>query len=173
LHANGNLEFNSTKSKFVVVGKRTDKHKQWSLCNDKIGEDNNYKYFGASFSRILRLNYHITIYLKKNMEKTSMIRVLGKHGNFNRNCTMEFRFMPHYWTWVFHMGLQSRSLNYLNYSNVSCALKLISIFLLLNSLQYREYQQKLCEQKLNVPAGALLMGSYLGIDCIVFEVFLQ
>jgi hypothetical protein len=61
----------------------------------------------------------------------------------------------------------------LQISNVSCALKLISIFLLLNSLQYREYQQKLCEQKLNVPAGALLMGSYLGIDCIVFEVFLQ
>jgi hypothetical protein len=30
LHANGNLE-----------------HKQWSLGNDKIGEDNNYKYFGV------------------------------------------------------------------------------------------------------------------------------
>ena len=47
LHANGNLEFISTKSKFVVVGKRTDKHKQWSLGNDKIGEDNNYKYVGV------------------------------------------------------------------------------------------------------------------------------
>jgi hypothetical protein len=41
------ITFNSTKSKFVVVGKRTDKHKQWSLGNDKIGEDNNYKYFGV------------------------------------------------------------------------------------------------------------------------------
>jgi len=49
LHANGNLVFNSTKSKFVVVGKRTDKHKQWTLGNDKIGEDNNYKYFGVYF----------------------------------------------------------------------------------------------------------------------------
>jgi hypothetical protein len=47
LHANGNLELNSTKSKFVVVGKRTDKHKQWLLGNDKIGEDYNYKYFGV------------------------------------------------------------------------------------------------------------------------------
>jgi hypothetical protein len=46
LHANGNLEFNSTKSKRVVVGKRPDKHKEWSLGNEKIGEDNNYKYFG-------------------------------------------------------------------------------------------------------------------------------
>jgi hypothetical protein len=86
---------------------------------------------------------------------------------------MEFRVMPQYWTWVFRMGLQSRSLNYLNSSNVSCALNFISMFLLLNSLQYREYQQKLCEQKLNVPAGALLMGSYLGSNCIVFEVFPQ
>ena len=141
--------------------------------NDKIGEDDNYKYVGAYFSRRLRPNYHITNYLKKNMDKTSMIRVLGKHGNFNRNCTMEFRFMPHYWTWVFHMGLQSRSLNYLNSSNVSCALNLISMFLLLNSLPYREYQQSLCEQKLNVPASTLLMGNYLGSNCIVFEVFPQ
>jgi hypothetical protein len=47
LHANKNLEFISTKSKFAIVGKRTDKHKQWSLGNDKIGEDYNYKYFGV------------------------------------------------------------------------------------------------------------------------------
>jgi len=69
LHADGNWEFNSAKSKFVVVGKRTDKHKQWSLGNDKIGEDNNYQYFGAYFSRSLRPNYHITKYLKENIEK--------------------------------------------------------------------------------------------------------
>ena len=79
--------------------------------------------------------------MKTNMDKASMIRVLGKHDNFNRNCTMELRLTPHYWTWVFHMGLQSRSLNYLNSSNVSCELNVISMFLLLNSLQYREYQQ--------------------------------
>ena len=141
--------------------------------NDKIGEDDNNKYFGAYFSRRLRPNYHITNYLKENMNKTSMIRVLGKHGNFNRNCTMEFRFMPHYWTCVFHMGLQSRSLNYLNSSNVSCALTFIYMFLLLNSLQNGEYQQNYANKKSNVPAGALLMGSYLGSNCIVFEVFLQ
>ena len=47
LHANGNLDLNSTKSECVVVGKRTDKHKKWSLGNDKIGEDYNYKYFGV------------------------------------------------------------------------------------------------------------------------------
>jgi hypothetical protein len=67
---------------------KTEPHKQRSLGNDKIGEDNNYKYFGAYFLRNLRPNYHITKYLKENMDKTSMIRVLGKHGNFNRNCTM-------------------------------------------------------------------------------------
>ena len=126
---------------FSVLRKRTDKHKQWSLGNDKIGEDNNYKYFVAYFSRSLRSNYHITKYLKENMDKKSMIRVLGKHGNFNRNCTMEFRFTPNYWTWVSHVGLQSRSLHYLNSSSVSCALHLISMFLLLDSLQYREYQK--------------------------------
>ena len=115
--------------------------------NDKIGEDDNYKYVGAYFSRRLRPNYHITNYLKTNMDKTSMIRVLGKRDNFNRNCTMEFRFMPHYWTCVFYMGLQSRSLNYLNSSNVSCALNFISMFLLLNSLQYREYQQNYANKK--------------------------
>ena len=108
--------------------------------NDKIGEDDNYKYVGAYFSRRLRPNYHITNYLKKNMDKTSMIRVLGKHGNFNRNCTMESRFMPHYWTGVFHMGLQRRSLNSLDTSAVLCALNFISMFLFLNSLQYGEYR---------------------------------
>jgi hypothetical protein len=37
--------------------------------NDKIGEDDNNKYFGAYFSRRLRPNYHITKYLKENMDE--------------------------------------------------------------------------------------------------------
>jgi hypothetical protein len=41
--------------------------------NDKIGEDDNNKYFGAYFSRRLRPNYHITKYLKENMEHTCPI----------------------------------------------------------------------------------------------------
>lgn len=60
-----NLKFNPTKSKVLVVGKRTDKYKQQSLDNDKIGEDDNYKYFGVYFSRILKPSSHITKHLKK------------------------------------------------------------------------------------------------------------
>jgi hypothetical protein len=57
LHANGNLEFISTKCKFVIVGKRTDKHKQWSLGNDKIGEDNNLYIKFSAHDTLLEFKY--------------------------------------------------------------------------------------------------------------------
>jgi hypothetical protein len=75
------MESNFTKCKVLIVGNRTDKHKQWSLDNDKFGEDDNDKYLGVYFSRNLKSNYHITKHLKTIMDNkiNSMIRIVGKH----------------------------------------------------------------------------------------------
>ena len=66
------MESNFTNCKVSIVGNRTDKHKQWSLDNDKIGEDDNDKYLGVYFSRNSQSNYHITKHLEK------------KHGQQNK-----------------------------------------------------------------------------------------
>jgi len=87
---------------------------------------------------------------------------------------MEFCFTPHYRTWVFHVGFQSRSLNYLNSRNASCALNLLYMFLLLNSLQYREYQKIILRTKIKRSslclANGISLGTYLGSNYIVFKV---
>jgi hypothetical protein len=81
-----NLKFNHSKSKVLVVGQRIDKNRKWYLGNEKIDETDNYKYLGVYLSRNLKPTHHILKYLKENLENklNGMVRILGKHGEFNR-----------------------------------------------------------------------------------------
>jgi hypothetical protein len=81
-----NLEFNSNKSKVLVVGKRIDKSNKWVLGDTYIEETNEYKYLGVYFSRSLKPIHHIGNHIKDNIDNklNGMIRILGKHGYFNR-----------------------------------------------------------------------------------------
>jgi hypothetical protein len=81
-----NLKFNSNKSKVLVVGKYIDKSNKWVLGDTYIEETIEYKYLGVYFSRSLKLTQHIGNHIKDNIDKklNGMIRILGKHGNFNR-----------------------------------------------------------------------------------------
>jgi hypothetical protein len=47
----------------------------------------NTMYLGVYFSRSLKLTQHIGNHIKDNIDKklNGMIRILGKHGHFNRN----------------------------------------------------------------------------------------
>ena len=44
-----NLKFNASKSKILVIGKRTDKNKKWHLGDNLIEEADEYKYQGCIF----------------------------------------------------------------------------------------------------------------------------
>lgn len=55
----GNLKFSAGKSKVMVIGKRIDNHKQYSLRSDVLKETNEYKYLGVYFARCLSFSYHI------------------------------------------------------------------------------------------------------------------
>ena len=52
----------------------------------EIDETDNYKYLGVYLSRNLKPTHHILNYLKENLENklNGMVRILGKHGEFNR-----------------------------------------------------------------------------------------
>ena len=81
-----NLKFNPNKSKVLVVGKRIDKSNKWVLGDTYIEETNEYKYLGVYFSRSRKPTQHIGNHIKDNIDNklNGMIRILGKHGNFNR-----------------------------------------------------------------------------------------
>jgi hypothetical protein len=81
-----NLTFNSNKSKVLVVGKHIDKSNKWVLEDTYTEETNEYKYLGVYFSRSLKPTQHIGNHIKDNIDNklNGMIRILGKHGNFNR-----------------------------------------------------------------------------------------
>ena len=64
-----NLKFNANKSKVMVVGKRIDHNKEWSLGSDILKETNEYKYLGVYFSRSLNFSYHINCCLIQKFEK--------------------------------------------------------------------------------------------------------
>jgi hypothetical protein len=70
----------------LVIGKRIDKSNKWVLGDTYIEETNEYKYFGVYFSRSLNPAQHIGNHIKDNIDNklNGMIRILGKHGNFNR-----------------------------------------------------------------------------------------
>jgi len=77
-----NLKFNSNKSKVLVEGKRINKSNKWVLGDTYIEETNEYKYLGVYLSRSLKPTQHIGNHIKDKLN--GMIRILGKHGNFNR-----------------------------------------------------------------------------------------
>ena len=60
-----NLKYNLHKSKGMVIGKRIDHNKEWSLGRDVLKKTNEYKYIGVYLSRSLSFSYHIKCYLKK------------------------------------------------------------------------------------------------------------
>jgi len=69
----------------LVVGKRIDKSNKLVLGDTYIEETNEYKYLGVYFSRSLKPTQHIGNHIKNNIDnKLNGIRILGKHGNFNR-----------------------------------------------------------------------------------------
>jgi hypothetical protein len=57
-----------------------------SSADTYIEETNEYKYLGVYFSRSLKPTHHIGNHIKDNIDNklNGMIRILGKHGNFNR-----------------------------------------------------------------------------------------
>jgi hypothetical protein len=82
-----NLKFNDSKSKVLMVVQRINKNRKWYLENEKkIDETDNYKYLDIYLSRNLMPTHHILKYLKENLENklNGMVRILGKHGDFNR-----------------------------------------------------------------------------------------
>jgi hypothetical protein len=76
-----NLNFKSNKSKVLVVGKCIDKSNKWVLEDTYIEETNEYKYLGVYLSCSLKPTQHIGNHFKDKLN--GMIRILGKHGNFN------------------------------------------------------------------------------------------
>ena len=81
-----NLKFNATKSKVMVVGRRIDRGKVWTLCDNCIHDTNEYKYLGVYVTRTLKSNYHVQTYIKDNMDNkiNFILRIPAEHGNFNR-----------------------------------------------------------------------------------------
>ena len=79
------LDFNSDKSKVLVVGKRIDKDKLWKLGNRYISECDNYKYLGVYFSRNLSDHAHVNEVVKKGNRISGYIKsVINSHDSFNR-----------------------------------------------------------------------------------------
>jgi hypothetical protein len=80
------MKYNESKSKVLIVGKRTNKAKQWQLGTALIGEAEHYKYLGIYFSRSLKDTYHISSYLSDKKQKLCghIGSVLSSHGNINR-----------------------------------------------------------------------------------------
>jgi hypothetical protein len=78
-----NLKLNSNKSKVMVIGKRIDHNKEWSLDSHVLKETNEYKYLGVYFSRSLSFSYHIKRYLEENFEKKYNY-IINLLGSFNR-----------------------------------------------------------------------------------------
>ena len=68
-----NLKLNSNKSNVMVIGKRIDHNKEWSLDSHVLKETNEYKYLGVYFFRSRSFSYHIKRYLKENFEKSIII----------------------------------------------------------------------------------------------------
>ena len=56
------------------------------MGSDVLKETNEYKYIGVYFPRSLGFSYHITCYLKENLEKkyNYIITLLGEQVSFNR-----------------------------------------------------------------------------------------
>ena len=76
----------------------------------KIDETDNYKYLGVYLSRNLKPTHHFLKYLKENLENklNGMVRILGKHGGFNRvefgNALWTSVIRPCIAHWLFHMA---------------------------------------------------------------------
>jgi hypothetical protein len=69
----------------LAVGKRIDKCNKWVLEDTYTEETNEYKYLGLYFYRSLKPTQYIGNHIKDNIDNklNGMIRILGKHGNFN------------------------------------------------------------------------------------------
>ena len=140
-----NLKFNSNKSSVLVIGQRVDKNKLWRLGNSLIEEKEEYKYLGIYFSRNLKVTHHITKYLKENIENklNGMLRILGKHGNFNR-----IEFGNAIWNSVIRPAIAH-----------GCSVWFPSAELQRNMLQSLQYKAAkiTVKTKLNIPISALLL----------------
>jgi hypothetical protein len=140
-----NLKFNHSKSKVLVVGQRIDKNRKWYLGNEKIDETDNYKYLGVYLSRNLKPTHHILKYLKENLENklNGMVRILGKHGEFNR-----VEFGNALWTSVIRPCIAH-----------GCSIWLPSSEAQRNLLQSIQYKAAkiILRTKINIPISALLL----------------
>ena len=77
-----NLKFNATKSKVMVVGRRIDRGKVWTLCDNCIHDTNEYKYLGVYVTRTLKSNYHVQTYIKDNIDNkiNFILRIPAEHA---------------------------------------------------------------------------------------------
>ena len=140
-----NLKFNTSKSKVLVVGKRLDKNKKWYIGPNCIEETEVYKYLGVYVSRNMKPIYHINTYLKDNISTklNGMVRILGKHGNFNR-----IEFGNALWTSVIRSTIAH-----------GCATWWATSDAQLNMLQSLQYKAAkiILRTKMNVPISATLV----------------
>ena len=140
-----NLKFNSSKSKVLVVGKRIDKNKLWYLGSDSIEECDTYKYLGVYLSRNMKPIYHVSTFLKENIERklNCMVRILGQHGNFNR-----VEFGNALWNSVIRPSIAH-----------GCAVWLTSSHAQRDILQSFQYKAAkiIFRTKMNIPINAILL----------------
>ena len=79
------LDFNTEKSKVLIIGKRTDKDKLWKLGRLSISECDNYKYLGVHISRNLSDHTHVNEVVKKGNRLIAYIKsIVDSHNDFNR-----------------------------------------------------------------------------------------
>ncbi|XP_071944139.1 uncharacterized protein [Antedon mediterranea] len=80
------LNFNYDKSNVVVVGKRTNKTKQWPLVNHFIKEVDCYKYLGVNISRNFSESIHVNDVVRKGNRLIGYYikSIINEQEDFNR-----------------------------------------------------------------------------------------
>jgi hypothetical protein len=80
-----NLDFNYEKSNVLVVGKRINKTKLWSLGKNNICEVNSYKYLGFHISRNHSDHTHVNEVIRRGNRLIGYIKsIINGQDDFNR-----------------------------------------------------------------------------------------
>jgi hypothetical protein len=144
------LDFNYNKSNVVIIGKRKNENKVWSLGNRHIKEADSYKYLGFNISRNFSDHVHVKELIQKGNRLIGYIKsIINSQDDFNRV----------YYGNILWKSLALPSINY------ACAISTYSTsdYKKLESLQL-QMARSILKAPRNTPSAALL--GDLGWDCI-------